>query len=268
MTSDDNIAERMSEMRVGRAGEAWLPSAAGLGLYISALRARLLVAVLGYCFALVAVALKSPKLGDVLLVATPALSLGTCVVMAAAVLRYARLPKRTAGKGMARVSFALLVGSAIFSAYALLLALSSTGVTVVSASLNAEAKGAFTAVWRLPWADLASQIALLASLFALLMSFAGVAGSINAEDVRRRASRALNVVSLATCLAIGLAFVEVQGTVRHEAVVLGGLGVLAVALVAVAMAFGVARCLHAFVMRIGTSRPSEAPIETLAWRNA
>jgi hypothetical protein len=201
MTNDDNLAERMSALRVGRDGEAWLPSAAGLGLYISALRARLLVAVLGYCVGLFAVALKSPKLGDALLVATPALSFAICVVMAAAVLRYARLPKRTAGKGMARVSFALLVGSALFSAYALLLALFAAGVTVVPASLNAEAKGAFTAVWRLPWADLASQIALLASLFALLMSFAGVAGSINAEDVRRRASRALNVVSLATCLA-------------------------------------------------------------------
>ena len=265
MTRDEeNNAERASRMGF----EAWLPSAAGLGLYISALRARLLVGVLGYCFGLFAVALRSPKLGDVLRGATPALSLVLCVVMAAAVLRYARLPRRTAGKGMARVSFALLVVSALCSAYALVLALFSVGVTVVPASLDAEARGAFSAVWRLPWADLASQIALLASLFALLISFAAVAGSLNAEDVRRRASRALNVVSLATCLAIGLGFVEVQGTVRHDAVVLGGLGVLVVALVAVAMALGAARCLQAFVMRIGTQRASEAPLETLAWRNA
>ena len=57
MTRDDDLAERMSALRVGRAGEPWLPSAAGLGLYISALRARALVAVLGYCFGLFAVAL-------------------------------------------------------------------------------------------------------------------------------------------------------------------------------------------------------------------
>ncbi len=264
MTRDENNLERASKLGF----EAWLPSAAGLGVYISALRARLLVGVLGYCFGLFAVALKSPKLGEVLRVATPAVSLGICIVMAAAVLRFARLPRRTAGKGMARVSFALLGVSALFSAYALLLALFSVGVRVFPASLDAEAKGAFSAVWRLPWADLASQIALLASLAALLMSFAGVARSIDARDVQGRATRALNVVSLATCLAIALGVVEVQGTVRHDAVVLGGLGVLVVALVAVAMAFGAARCLQAFVMRLGTQRASEAPLETLAWRNA
>ncbi|MEO6418053.1 MAG: hypothetical protein ABIP39_01500, partial [Polyangiaceae bacterium] len=63
-----------------------IPSAAALGRYISAFRARILLAVLGYCFALVAVAVKSPRLGEISLVVAPALSLVTGLAMAAGVL--------------------------------------------------------------------------------------------------------------------------------------------------------------------------------------
>lgn len=248
---------------------AWIPSAAGLGLYISALRARLLLAVLGYCFALFAVAMKSPKLGDALVVAGPALGLAIGVVMAAGVLRYARLPRGTSGKGLARLSFVLLLVSAAFSAYGLLLALPTVGFTVVPASLDAEVAGAFSAVWRRPWVDLASGVAVLVSVLALLGSFAGVAASIDAQDLARRAARAFNVVALATTLALALGYFEVSGSLHYEAVVLGGLAVLVVALFGIAMTFGVARYLQVYVTNLGfEQRPSEAPLPVLAWRNA
>jgi hypothetical protein len=251
------------------AGEAWLPSAAALGSYISAFRARMLLAVLGYCFALFAVALKSPKLGEILLVAAPALSLVIGLAMARSVLGFARLPREITGKAMARLSFALLLVSAAFSAYTLLLALPTVGLAVVPASLDAQAGGAFSAVWRLPWIDLASQIAMLVSLLALLASFAAVAGSIEATDMARRAARAFNVVALATGLAIALGYFEVRGSLRVEALVLAGIAVLVVALVGIAMTFGAARYLQVYVTNLGIKqRASEAPLPVLAWRNA
>lgn len=245
-----------------------IPSAAALGRYISAFRARILLAVLGYCFALFAVALKSPRLGEILLVAAPALSLGIGLAMAGGALGFSRLPRKIKGKGMARLSFALLLVSAGFSAYALLLALPTVGVTVVPASLDAQVAGAFSAVWRLPWIDLASQIAMLASLLALLASFAGVAGSLDAKDMARRAAKAFNLVALATTLAIALGYFEIAGF-RREVVVLGGITVLVVALFGVAKTFGVARYVQVYATSLGiTQRASEAPLNVLAWRNA
>ncbi|MEO6418453.1 MAG: hypothetical protein ABIP39_03555 [Polyangiaceae bacterium] len=245
-----------------------IPSAAALGRYISAFRARILLAVLAYCFALVAVAVKSPRLGEISLVVAPALSLVTGLAMAAGVLAFSRLPQRIKGKGMARLSFALLLLSASFSAYAVLLALPTVGVTVVPASLDAQAAGAFSAVWRLPWVELASQAAMLVSLLALLASFAGVASSLDAKDMARRAARAFNVVALATTLAIALGYFEVRGFPR-EVVVLGGITVLVVALIGVAKTFGVARYVQVYVTSLGiTQRASEAPLNVLAWRNA
>jgi hypothetical protein len=251
MTHEDQL---IGEAPLERTQEAWRPSASGLGLYIGSFRVRLILVVLGYCVALLAVALKLSYIAKAHLVGMPALGGVTGAVMAAGVVRYARFPRGVGGRAMAGISLVLLVASIIAEVYAIVLALHTLGIAVVPASLDAQARGAFSAVWRLPWVTAASQLALLLSLLCLLVSFLRVAGSLEARAVVRRARRAMGGVILAIGLLVELRYAEFRGSVAHDAAVLVGIGVLAVACVAIAMSLGAASYLQVYVCTMDTDR--------------
>lgn len=264
MARDDDDDRDLRGSWVEDQSYGWRSSSGGLGIFANALRGKLMVTVLFYCLALLAIALKSPGFAHAVRITGPALGVILGLAMIVGIVRFTHFPLHIGGRVLAFVSLGLVLVSVVADGYAALLAMASAGVRIPPAvSFN----GVFAASWRLPWAISVSQIATLLALAVLVLAFRSLGKSVTANEIVHRSTTAAGFLGIATAFALQLQYVGFRGLLRPDALAAAGLVVLGVSLLAVAKALGVTRFVQAYLRGL-VERETGVPVSISAWRNA